>query len=178
MSLFGRPKGKKYHTRTIEVSTYEYDDQRFAIEGCLTDRRFQKYHMETGGWRQPGILHHMKVYWLINKKSLIIKDLHVEMPVVPGEQCNKVIGFISPVKGLRISDGFTSKVKDLLGGSKGCVHILELLIEMSFSTIQGLVAYKQQGALTSKEDIIKLAENSCWPWRSEGPYIKLLKQTE
>ena len=35
MSIFGKPKGEKYHTRTIEMSTYKYDDLRFAVEGIL-----------------------------------------------------------------------------------------------------------------------------------------------
>jgi len=53
MNLFGKPKGKKYHTRTIEVNTYEYDEQRLVVEGCLADQRLQEYHLATGEKRLP-----------------------------------------------------------------------------------------------------------------------------
>ena len=175
MSLFGKPEGRKYHTRTVEVSTYEYDDGRLAVEGCLTDHRFQKYHLEIGEWRQPGIMHQMKVHWLVNKKSLVIEDLRAEMPVIPDERCAEAMQFVDSIKGLRVTGGFTSKVKELIGGSRGGAHILELMIEMSFSAVQGVLAYKQQGARSSLEDIIRIAENSCWPWRSDGPFVKWLR---
>ncbi|HOD36169.1 MAG TPA: DUF2889 domain-containing protein [Syntrophales bacterium] len=176
MSLFGKPKGKKYHTRTVEINTYEYDEQRLAVDGYLKDHRFQEYHLETGERRQPGLMHHMTVYLLVNKKTLDIEDLHVKMPVVPDDHCREIINSMNLIKGLRITRGFTSKIKALIGGSKGCTHIVELLTQMATSTIQGQIAYIQQGPLMSKLDIIRMVENSCWPWRSDGPIIKLLKQ--
>ena len=48
MIFFGKPCGKKYRTRTIEVNIYEYDEQRLAVEGCLTDNRWLKYYLVTG----------------------------------------------------------------------------------------------------------------------------------
>lgn len=53
MNLFGKPPGKKYHTRTIEVSTYEYDEKRLAVEGCLTDQRMQEYYLASGEKKSP-----------------------------------------------------------------------------------------------------------------------------
>ena len=176
MSLFGKPKGKKYHTRGIEVSTYEYDERRLAVVGCLKDDRFQEYRLETGERRMPGAIHQMILHLLVNKSTLEIEDLHAEMPVVPDEHCSEVLNFLEPVKGLRITGGFTSSIKERIGGSKGCTHIIELLTEMSFATIQGLIAYKQQGNLMSKADILKITENSCWPWRSDGPIVKMFKE--
>jgi len=172
MGLFGKPYGEKYHTRAIEVNTYEYDEGRLAVEGCLKDHRFQAYHLETGEKRPPGIMHQMAIHLLVNKVTLVIEDLKVDMPVVPDGHCSEVLKFMEPVKGLRIAGGFTSKIKELVGGSKGCTHIIELLAEMSFSTIQGLIAYKQQGPLMSKSELIHIVENTCWAWRSEGPMIK------
>jgi hypothetical protein len=79
MSLFEKPRGKKYHTRTIEINTYEYDEQRLVVEGCLADHRLQEYHLATGEERPPGLLHQMIIHMLVNKTTLEIEDLHVEM---------------------------------------------------------------------------------------------------
>lgn len=33
MNFFGKPEGRKIHTRDIKLSTYEYDNERLVIEG-------------------------------------------------------------------------------------------------------------------------------------------------
>jgi len=71
MSLFGKPNGKKYHTRTIEVNTYEYDEQRLVVEGCLTDHRLQEFYLATGEKRSPGILHQMIIHLLVIRAVII-----------------------------------------------------------------------------------------------------------
>lgn len=116
MSLFGKPKGEKYHTRTIEMSTYEYDGLRFAVEGSLTDRRFKEYQLAIGEKRSPCIIHQMIIHLLVNKTNLEIEDLHVEMPVVPADACMDTINSLDAVKGLSIRSGFISKVRDIAGG--------------------------------------------------------------
>lgn len=176
MSLLGKPKGKKYHTRAIEVNTYEYDEQRLAIEGCLTDHRFQEYHRATGEKRSPGIVHQMIIHLLINTTTLEIEDLHVEMPVVPFEECLETISSLEPVKGLRIIRGFMSKVKTLVGSGNGCQHLLELLTAMGPSTVQGYAAYNDHKFPSFILDKINMLVNTCWTWRAEGSFMKFIKE--
>lgn len=175
MSFFGKSEGKKYHTRTKETSVYEYDEQRFVIEGCLTDRRPHAYHSAAAGKRPPGILHEIVVHLLVDKTTLEIEDLHVEMPVVPDKACLEMINSIEPVKGLRIEGGFMSKIKTLAGPGKGCTHLIELLMEMASSSIQGRIAYKQDQAPIPKTEIITLMTDTCWTWRAGGPLVNLLR---
>jgi hypothetical protein len=176
MSLFGKPKGKKYHTRTIEVSTYEYDEQRLAVEGCLTDNRFQEFYLATGEKRSPGILHQMIIHLLVKKATLEIEDLHVEMPCVPREECLETINSLEGVKGLSITSGFTLRVKALVGAGKGCSHLVALLTAMGGSAIQGFASYKLQESPGFIADMIKMIANTCWTWRAEGPLIKAVKE--
>ncbi len=176
MNLFGKPKGKKYHTRTIEVNTYEYDEQRLVVEGCLADQRLQEYHLATGEKRLPGLLHQMIIHMLVNKTTLEIEDLHVEMPAVPREECLETINSLEPVKGLRIKHGFTSKVKALAGSGKGCNHLAELLTAMGSSTIQGYAAYKLQESSKFTPNMFDMLLNTCWTWRAEGALVNFIKE--
>lgn len=176
MSLFGKPHGKKYHTRTIEINTYEYDEQRLVVEGCLTDHRLQEFHLATGEKRPPGLLHQMIIYMLVNKTTLEIEDLSVAMPTVPREECLETINSIDAVKGLRITRGFTSKVKALVGSGTGCNHLVSLLTSMGSSTIQGYAAYKLQESPRFISDMIDLLENTCWTWRADGPLMNFIKE--
>jgi hypothetical protein len=176
MDLFGKPKGKKYHTRTIEVNTYEYDEQRLVVEGCLTDHRLQKFYLATGEKRSPGILHQMTIHLLVNKTTLEIEDLHVEMPAVPREECLETSNSLETVKGLKITSGFTSRVKTLVGSGKGCQHLLALLTSMGSSAIQGYAACKLQESPRFISDMIPMLVNTCWKWRAEGPLINYIKE--
>jgi hypothetical protein len=176
MSLFGKPKGKKYHTRNIEINTYEYDEQRLVVEGCLADHRLQEYHLATGEKRSPGLLHQMIIHMLVNKATLEIEDLHVEMPTVPREECLETINSMEPVRGLRITRGFTSRVKALVGSGEGCNHLVALLTSMGSSTIQGYAAYKLQESPSFISDMINMLEDTCWTWRKEGPLMNFIKE--
>ena len=176
MSLFGKRKGKKYHTRNIEINTYEYDNERIAVEGCLTDHRLQEYYLATGERRLPGILHQMIIHLLVNKTSLVIEDLHVAMPAVPREDCLETKKSLESVKGLRITRGFTAKVKELVGKGRGCNHLVELLTAMGASAIQGYVAYRLQEPARFKSDLLDMVQDTCWTWRAEGSLVKDIKE--
>jgi len=178
MLVFGKPTGEKYHTRTIEMNTYDYDDLRLVVEGCLTDRRFKEYQLATGEDRSPGILHQMILYLLVNKTSLEIEDLQVEMPVLPREDCLETINSMDPVKGLKIRGGFTSKVRDIGGGTKGCNHLVALLTAMGPSVMQGYGAYHDHHIPHFLLENFQILVNTCRTWREEGPLVEILKEKQ
>ena len=176
MNWYEELDGEKCHTRSIETSTCDYDEQRLVIKGCLTDHRFQEFQMATGEARSPGILHQMIIRLLVDKTSLQIEDLHVEMPVVPGEDCLDAAGSLDAVRGLRITGGFTAKVKALAGNGKGCQHLVALLTAMGPSTVQGYAAYNDHKTPGFILDKLHVLADTCWAWRTEGPTLKLLKR--
>ena len=106
-----KSKGKKLHTRTIEVTTYDYDGQRIIIEGLLKDDRFQDSYGITGETFPKGVIHHMVVRLLVNCADLSIEDVDVDLLSVPREVCRETIDCLAPVKGLTVTKGFTAKVK-------------------------------------------------------------------
>jgi hypothetical protein len=178
MILFGKPEGVKYHTRSIEVTTYGYDEHRLVVEGCLKDERFQEFYLATGEKKLPCIVHHIIVQLLIKKTNLEIEDLCIKMPAVPYQECMKITDGMNPVKGLKIAGGFRSTVKALAGCGQGCTHTIELLTVMGSSTIQGYFAYKQRESPLSTSTLIKMLEDTCWTWRSAGPVIDILKEID
>jgi len=176
MLAFGKPKGEKYHTRTIETATFDFDDGRFVVEGTLTDRRFLDYSLASGETKPPGILHQMVVHLLVNKKSLAIEDIEVTMPVVPGEECRETSGCLAPAKGLKVTGGFTAKVKDIAGGVKGCNHLVSLLTALGPSVFQGYGAYIDHNFPGFLLDHFDILTNTCRTWRADGPLVENLKE--
>ncbi len=174
--MFGKPKGEKYHTRTIEVNTYEYDGRRLAVEGSLTDRRWQEFHLATGEKKPPGILHQMIIRLLVSKTTLEIEDLELEMPAVPRSECLEARDSLNAVMGLRIASGFTAKVKAMAGNGRGCSHLAALLTAMGPSAIQGYASYRLRKSPQFISSMLNMLLNTCWTWRAEGPLIRFLKE--
>jgi hypothetical protein len=180
MNSFYTLKGKKIHSRHIEVSTYECDGQRIIVEGFLKDDRFQDSHIPTGEKLPSGVVHHMSVRLLVNCSNLLIEDIDVDLIYVPREFCRETIDCLAPIKGMPISKGFTAKVKKLVGGEKGCAHLVELLLAMAPAAIQGYAAYRTKNPVNLDAERAKMQLhfliNTCHAWREDGPLAERFRK--
>jgi hypothetical protein len=86
MNLVEQCNGGKIHTRNIEISTYEYDEENIVIEGRLKDDILIPIYVSKKE-KKPHSPHHMMIQILIEYASFTIKDIHVEMPVIPYDWC-------------------------------------------------------------------------------------------
>ena len=169
-------KGQKYHSRSIDVATYEYDAQRLIVEGRLRDDRFHESYTSTGYRLPDGVIHHMSIRLLVNISNFLIEDIAVDLLTVPLEFCWETSQCLAPIKGLTITKGFTAKVKKLVGGKKGCTHLIELLQAMAPAVFQGVSAYRAPRTpgidpVRAKASL-KYLVNTCSAWREEGPFVE------
>ena len=82
---------------------------------------------------------------------------------------------------MRITPGFTAKVRQMIGGPKGCAHLSGLMMAMGPAALQGLWTHRAGNRLRDA-DISAMANqylvNTCWVWREDGPLVnQLLKKT-
>lgn len=173
---FDKAAIRKIHTRQIEVATYKCASDTFIIEGVLKDDRLADSYGPTGNLRPPGTVHHLIIRMQVKSSSFFIEDIEVEMPTLPNEFCIETIKCLDPIKGMKIVSGFTLKVKRLVGGVKGCVHLLELLTAMAPAAFQGVYSGME---LNRKASLVaERLENTCWVLRTNGPLMKRLKNAE
>jgi len=180
MNLVGQCKDRKIHSRSIEISTYEYDEEHIVVEGILKDDLLIPIYV-SGKEKQPHSPHHMMIQLLIECSSLTIKDINVEMPTIPYEWCNETSGSLDPIKGLKIEPGFTSKVKKILRESKRCLHLTTLLLAIVSTVMQGYWTYnarKPSSGGVPSEMIDHYLIDTCWVWRINGPRIKMLNSSK
>ena len=150
------------------------------MEGVLKDDRFQETHMMTGEKLPSGVIHHISIRLLVNCSNLLIEDVDVDLISVPMEACHETIVCLAPIKGLIITRGFTSKVKKIAGGKKGCTHLMELLLAMAPAAIQGYLAYQQRKPAVFDPDrakmILQYFVNTCRAWREDGLLVERFKK--
>ena len=177
---FWKSKKEKIHRRNIEVTTYEYDGQRIIVEGFLLDERFHESRIVTGEKFPPGVIHHMAIRLLINCSSFVIEDIDADLISVPRDFCREVLECLAPIKGMVLTKGFTAKAKKLVGGSKGCTHLLELLLAMAPAAVQGYGSYQEKKPEVFDPAYEKMALqffiNTCHAWREGGPIVEKLKK--
>ncbi len=174
---FARTTNRKIHSRQIDVATYKAAVDTFIVEGVLKDERLADSYGPTGKLSPPGTIHHMIIRMQVKGPDLIIEDIEVEMPTLPNEFCIETIECLEPIKGMRIVSGFTSKVKNLVGGVKGCVHLVALLTAMAPAAFQGVFSGMDR-KFKAPEMVEQRMKNTCWVWRSDGPFMRKLKDTQ
>ena len=168
-------RGQIIHNRKIDVNTYEEASDSLIVEGILHDERLVETYRPTGDKHPPGTVHHMIIRMEIKGPKLTIEDIEVEMPTIPYEACLETLDTLNQLKGMPIAAGFTAKVKRLIGGRKGCCHLLSLLTAMAPAAVQGAwsaVIQKPVEQETYLEMAFGRVKNTCWVWREDGPLIK------
>ncbi|MGD9367451.1 MAG: DUF2889 domain-containing protein [Desulfobacteraceae bacterium] len=171
-----KTKKRKIHTRKIDIAIYQGSKEGIIVEGILKDDRLLDSYRLTGGRVPSGTIHHMIIRIEVKGPGLIIEDIEVEMPTVPHKICQETLECLTPIKGMPIVSGFTSKVKALAGGPKGCNHLLTLLTAMAPAAVQGAFS-----AMTSKpidpgpkvQGTLERFKNTCWAWRENGPLMEM-----
>ena len=166
---------QKIHTRGIEIATYECGSDSIIVEGVLTDERLANAYRSNGETLPPGTVHYMIIRMEVRGPKLVIEDIDVEMPTVPMQECLETLDSLTPLKGLPIVSGFTNRVKDLVGGAKGCAHLVALITAMAPAAVQGawaVMTSKPGDPATFLPDARERIKDTCRIWRADGPMFK------
>ena len=171
---------QKIHTRSIDVAIYSFEDDAIVVEGRLKDDRLIDSYRSGGDVVQPGVVHNMIIRMKVRGPGLIIEDIDVEMPTVPNDGCLETHRSLEPIKGMSIVSGFTVKVKELVGGAKGCAHLVALLMAMAPAAVQGAwtaATHLPNESQALKTYSLKRLKNTCYVWRSDGPAFEKYKKS-
>jgi len=171
------------HQRRIEMSTYPVDETHILSRGRFIEERIKPYYKLTGERVEGGPLHNLEILLLVKIPELVIEDVEVITGTLPRGDCYKTDKSLDPVKGLTIKGGFTSKVRELIGGVKGCTHLTHLLCTMAPAVMQGFwaISYQKKHEISDirVERGFKMADllkNTCYAWREDGDaYQKMVK---
>lgn len=151
------------HTRNIRCQGFRREDGLWDIEGCLVDTRTEAMSTFGRGRIEPG--EHLHEMWLRmtvdNHLTVIAIEActdHAPYPACPNfpDRFGKLIGE-------RIEPGWTAKVRLLLGGRRGCTHMVELLGPLATTAVQTIYAWRGEVAEPQQDDVSPPAEfiNSC-----------------
>lgn len=88
--------------------------------------------------------HDLRCFLIFSLPTLEVIETGIDMNRLPQEICKVPLKRIDKLKGLKIERGFRQKVKRIVGGEGGCIHLVDLIHEMA----QGVVALLRKAQIT------------------------------
>lgn len=166
------------HQRDISIRTYDLGGGRILVEGRLKDQRHRPRKGET--FQGSFLVHDMVARLTISGPDMTIREVEAEMPHHPREGCTEVLPWMQRLVGLKVTRGFTQKVKELIGDAKGCAHLTSLIITLGPVAVQGYwAAYGvDRRELKADDPRVRMVVNTCYLWREDGPLIQQLRKQE
>jgi len=76
--------------------------------------------------------------------DLEIIEASAQMNKLPRNICKIPLQRIAELKGLKVERGFRHRVRSIIGGKNGCIHLLDLIHELA----QGIVALLRKAKMT------------------------------
>lgn len=123
------------HTRKIECHGYVRADGMMEVESVMRDISVAGSDLFFKTLAPGEDLHHMQITLTLDR-SLVIHQVQVRTLAAPTPWCAEANGVYDGLVGLQIGPGFTKKVRELAGGTKGCTHLTELMGPVATTAFQ------------------------------------------
>lgn len=168
------------HTRHVECQGFRRGDGLWDIEGHITDVKTYGFGNRERGEVPPGSpIHDMSIRLTVDD-TLTIHAVEAVTDASPYRICPDVTPNFQRLIGLRIGPGFRRAVRERLGGTDGCTHLVELLGPVgttAFQTVMPLVQrelYKRNPsdpADTAKPRPRPALLNTCYAFSDEREVV-------
>ena len=134
------------HTRKIHLNGFLRDDDLFDIEAELIDQKhYDVPNHDRGMIKKFEPIHKMKITLTLDM-MLIIKEAKAITIFSPFDVCKQANQSFQNLVGLKIKTGWKKDVDKIIGKTKGCTHIRELLIPMATTAFQTILGYKSKSS--------------------------------
>lgn len=159
------------HIRRIVCEGFERADGLYDIDGWLTDTKAFVFNAVRGPLPVGEPQHDMGLRLTIDME-FIIKDVIAVMNATPVEHCLGAAPNFSKLIGLKLTPGFNRTARNVVDGTLGCTHLIDLLGPMAttaYQTVWSKNFYKvsEQGDAAKKPSII----NSCRGWAEDSEMV-------
>jgi hypothetical protein len=169
------PRAREHiHTRHIDCRGYKRDDGLWDIEGQMVDTKSYAFDNRYRGQVLPGTpVHDMWLRITVND-SLEIVHVEAATDASPYPPCPEITPDYRKMIGTRIRSGWTSLVRERLGGTGGCTHQTRLIQELAVVAIQTVVPKLMREGRFGSSDKPPPQLDSCYALRSNGPVVEEL----
>ncbi|MCL2430049.1 MAG: DUF2889 domain-containing protein [Alphaproteobacteria bacterium] len=139
------------HTRKVHCQGFRRADGLWDIEGHITDTKTYGFGNRERGRVPPGApIHDMSIRLTVDD-ALTIRAVEAVTEASPYRICADVTPNFQRLVGLTIGPGFRRQVRERLGGTEGCTHLVELLGPVGTTAFQTVVPLAERDKKTGRE---------------------------
>lgn len=174
MTLSAPAPREPLHRRAYDFQGYRRADGLWDIEGRLVDTKTYAF---ANGWRgeiAPGTPVHDMWIRLTLDDDFTVRDIEVSTAAAPFAVCGDIAPGFAVVKGLTVGPGWRRRLKERLGGVKGCTHLVEMLGAMAtvaFQTIYPARARDGRGMETDEGRVPPMLD-ACHALARDGDIVR------
>lgn len=169
MPLSAPAPREKLHTRSIVIEGYRREDGLYDIEARLDDTKTYPFANEDRGEIRPGEKLHGMLMRLTVDEDLLVHACEADTEFGPYAMCPAITPNFARLAGLRIGPGWNRKVKEVVGGVRGCTHLVELLGPMATVAFQTLTVVRKKRPVDPSRPPAQL--NTCHAYAADGPLV-------
>lgn len=126
------------HTRTLEVKSYQRDDDLIDLEAVLLDVKAYDF-LKHGGLHKAGDpIHHMLLRVTIDDSFTVVHAEAAYEAAPYGEHCTCIAPSYQGLVGLNLLKDFKNKVKERFARLAGCTHLTELSYILPTAAVQSM----------------------------------------
>lgn len=162
---------KHIHSRAIECASYARDDGLWDIEGHLTDVKSYPFPNEFRGEIAAGEPIHDMWLRLTVDRDMTVTDVEARTDAGPFAVCPAINPAFRQLIGTRIAPGWRKVVHGLLGGVRGCTHLVDLLGPMATVAFHS-VRWSRADPEKPRSGAIRPPVDTCHAWASDGDVIR------
>jgi len=164
---------KLMHTRTIECRGYEREDGLWDIEAHLVDTKTYVHTRRQGGReRQPGEPVHNMWLRLTIDLDMRIHDAEAVTDDGPYPHCGDIAPNFKTLIGVTIGPGWRRKTLELLGGTRGCTHLVELLGPLGTTAFQATGRAREARIAASPVPRKPYQLNACHVYKDDSEAVR------
>jgi hypothetical protein len=172
----------RIHTRRYEVRAFRKDDDCLMLRGVVVDEKPVGLYIEEDP--DPLWMHHMILDLEIHFPTLVIQKANVQFNEHPHLGCTGITDHYKKLEGMSITRGFTTKVKELFAGPRGCTHTTALLQAMAPVAVQSMWSMRVASARARGVSLESMGEgpqtaspvNTCHMWEESGELATAVRE--
>jgi len=171
MPLSKPPPRNKIHNREIHAQGFQRDDGLWDIESRLVDTKSYSFdNAERGTINSGEAIHDISIRLTLNDE-MTVQSAEAIIDSGPFTMCGDIAPSFSILVGLTIKAGWRRDVLQRLGGTKGCTHLVDMLLGPIAVTAWQTVnpaRQKRNSAASGKPPLL----NSCHAFSASSPVVK------
>lgn len=160
---------REIHHRIIDMKAYAREDGLFDAEAHLVDTKPFDFLRPSSPVPAPAgkALHDLWVRITVDG-DFTVRAIEAASDVTPWGICKEAEATLSVLVGEKLARGWSSKVKEKLRGAASCTHLMEMLIPLATTALQGI------RALDTKTHHTPEKIDSCYAFGGEREVVRML----